>query len=102
MVRITVLGSGSKGNSAVISSSRTRVLVDAGLSAKETRKRLKQSGEDPEQLTAVLITHEHNDHVAGLPVMARKLKVPVYMTGPTHAAWFRGARAEARQKGDTE
>jgi phosphoribosyl 1,2-cyclic phosphodiesterase len=100
MVRITVLASGSKGNSAVISSSSTRVLVDAGLSAKETCKRLKQSGEDPEQLTAIVITHEHNDHVYGLPVLARKLKIPVYMTGPTHAAWFRGVRHEAKEKGE--
>jgi phosphoribosyl 1,2-cyclic phosphodiesterase len=100
MVRITVLASGSKGNSTVISSSTTRILIDAGLSAKETCKRLRESGEDPEQLSAILITHEHTDHVNGLPVLARKLKVPVYMTGPTHAAWFRMVRHDAKHKGE--
>src|SRR5205085_11273512 len=79
-VTITVLASGSRGNATVVSSSRTRILVDAGISCKETFKRLRAAGEDPEQIDAILISHEHSDHVYGLPVLARKLKVPVYMT----------------------
>jgi phosphoribosyl 1,2-cyclic phosphodiesterase len=88
-MRFTVLASGSKGNCAIIASSRTRILVDAGLSCRETMKRMVAAGEDPRQLTAILVSHEHSDHVAGLPVLARKLKVPVYMTGATNDAWGR-------------
>ena len=89
MMRMTVLASGSKGNSTVISSSRTRVLVDAGLSCRELIKRMAIAGEDPSALDAILITHEHQDHVAGLGVLARRLGIPVYFTEPTHRAWVR-------------
>ncbi|MBS1800885.1 MAG: MBL fold metallo-hydrolase [Acidobacteria bacterium] len=89
MMRMTVLASGSKGNSTVISSSRTRVLVDAGLSCRELIKRMTIAGENPASLDAILITHEHQDHVAGLGVLARKLGIPVYFTEPTHRAWVR-------------
>lgn len=88
-MRMTVLASGSKGNSAVISSARTRVLVDAGLSCRELCKRMAVAGEDPTALDAILITHEHQDHVAGLGVLARKLGIPVYFTESTHRAWVR-------------
>ena len=89
MMRMTVLASGSKGNSAVISSSRTRVLVDAGLSCRELLRRMALAGEDPEALDAILITHEHQDHVAGLAVLARRFRIPVFFTEPTHRAWVR-------------
>jgi phosphoribosyl 1,2-cyclic phosphodiesterase len=88
-VRLTVLASGSKGNCAIVSSSRTRLLVDAGLSCRETLKRMAAAGEDPQALTAILVSHEHSDHVAGLPVLARKLKIPVYMTDATNDTWGR-------------
>ncbi len=88
-MRMTVLASGSKGNSTIISSSRTRVLVDAGLSCRELLKRMSIAGEDPSQLDAILITHEHQDHVAGLSVLARRLNIPVFLTEPTHRAWMR-------------
>jgi phosphoribosyl 1,2-cyclic phosphodiesterase len=87
MVRVTVLGSGSKGNCTVISTSRTRIVLDAGLSCREIIKRMRFSGVDPEKLDAVLITHEHQDHVQGLSVLARRWNVPVYATQATHAAW---------------
>lgn len=89
MMRMTVLASGSKGNSTVVSSSKTRILIDAGLSCRELMRRMVAAGEDPHSLDAILITHEHADHVAGLPVMARKLGIPVYMTEATHRAWVR-------------
>ena len=89
MMRMTVLASGSKGNSTVIASSRTRVLVDAGLSCRELLKRMSLAGEDPAQLDAILITHEHQDHIAGLSVLARRLNIPVFFTEPTHRAWVR-------------
>src|SRR5580704_10697554 len=89
MMRMTVLASGSKGNSTVISSSRTRVLVDAGLSCRELLRRMSIAGEDPSQLDAILVTHEHQDHIAGLSVLARRLNIPVFFTEPTHRAWVR-------------
>ena len=89
MVRMTVLASGSKGNSAVVSSTRTRILVDAGMSCREILKRMQAAGEDPGTLDAILITHEHQDHVQGLSVTARKLGIPVYFTEATHRAWMR-------------
>jgi phosphoribosyl 1,2-cyclic phosphodiesterase len=91
-VRMTVLASGSKGNSTVLSSSDTSILVDAGLSCKETMKRMTSAGEDPLKLNGIVITHEHQDHVSGLAVLARKLRIPVYMTGATHKEWKRWSR----------
>jgi phosphoribosyl 1,2-cyclic phosphodiesterase len=89
MVRMTVLASGSKGNSTVVSTTRTRILVDAGMSCREIFKRMRSVGEDPETLDAIIITHEHQDHVQGLQVTARKLGIPVYFTEATHRAWMR-------------
>jgi phosphoribosyl 1,2-cyclic phosphodiesterase len=89
MVRMTVLASGSRGNSTVISSTRTRILVDAGVSCRELFKRMLAAGEDPRTLDAILVTHEHQDHVQGLAVAARKLGIPVYFTESTHRAWIR-------------
>ncbi len=89
MVRFTVLASGSKGNSTVISGGRTRILVDAGLSCRELFRRMKLAGEDPATLDAIVITHEHQDHVNGLAITARKLGIPVFFTEATHRAWMR-------------
>ena len=89
MVRFTVLASGSRGNAAILSGGCTRVLVDAGLSCRELFRRMKSAGEDPQTLDAIVITHEHQDHVNGLAVTARKLGIPVYFTEPTHRAWMR-------------
>jgi len=86
---MTVLASGSKGNATVIAAGATRILVDAGLSCRELLKRMAAVGEEPERLDAILITHEHLDHVAGLAVLARRLKVPVFFTEQTHRAWVR-------------
>jgi phosphoribosyl 1,2-cyclic phosphodiesterase len=88
-MRMTVLASGSKGNSTVIASAQTRVLVDAGLSCRELLKRMALADEDPTALDAILITHEHQDHIAGLATLARRLRIPVYITEPTHRAWVR-------------
>jgi phosphoribosyl 1,2-cyclic phosphodiesterase len=88
-VRFTVLASGSKGNSTVVTGGRTRILVDAGLSCRELFRRMKLAGEEPETLDAILITHEHTDHINGLAVTARKLGIPVYFTEGTHRAWMR-------------
>jgi phosphoribosyl 1,2-cyclic phosphodiesterase len=86
---MTVLASGSKGNATVIAAGETRLLVDAGLSCRELLKRMAAAGEDAAALSAILITHEHLDHVAGLSVLARRLGVPVFFTEQTHRAWVR-------------
>src|SRR5438445_9942112 len=91
-VSVSVLASGSRGNSAIIRSATTTILVDAGISCRETFKRMKAAGDDPHILSAILITHEHTDHVYGLAVLARKLNVPIFMTGATHQAWARAVR----------
>jgi phosphoribosyl 1,2-cyclic phosphodiesterase len=89
MVRFTVLASGSKGNSTVVSGGRTRILVDCGLSCRELFRRMNLAGEEPETLDAIIITHEHMDHINGISVTARKLGIPVYFTEATHRAWMR-------------
>jgi phosphoribosyl 1,2-cyclic phosphodiesterase len=92
MVSLTVLASGSRGNCSVLASSRTRILVDAGVSCREIGRRMSLAGDRALNLSAVIISHEHSDHVAGLYVLARKLKIPVFMTGATYHAWQRWAR----------
>jgi phosphoribosyl 1,2-cyclic phosphodiesterase len=91
-MRMTVLASGSRGNSTVLSSSTASILVDAGISCRETLKRMHTAGEDPQNLKAIVISHEHQDHVAGLQVLARKLKIPVYITEATYHSWRRGTK----------
>src|SRR5258706_2575078 len=93
-VSVSVLASGSRGNCALVATSSTRILVDAGLSGRETFKRLRALGERTEGISAILITHEHSDHVAGLQRLATKLNVPVFLTAPTHHAWSRAMRDE--------
>ena len=82
-VRICVLGSGSKGNSTLVATERTRLLVDAGFSKKDTFRRLAAAGERTDNFDALIISHEHVDHVNGLKSLALGLKVPIYITGPT-------------------
>jgi phosphoribosyl 1,2-cyclic phosphodiesterase len=101
-VSVSVLASGSRGNSAIVQSSSTRILVDAGISCRETFKRMKATGDDPHSLSAIVVTHEHSDHVYGLLVLARRLNVPVFMTGATHQAWVRGVRDATGEPPDTE
>ena len=75
-----MLASGSSGNAALVATARTRVLVDAGLSRRELRRRLAAIGEPFERIDAILISHEHSDHVSGLPVIAKTLGAPVFLT----------------------
>lgn len=87
-MKFTVLGSGSTGNAVLISSETTNVLVDAGLSAREIIKRLAAVGVDCADLDAVVITHEHSDHVGGLRVLLQSVKCPVYISGSTEDAYY--------------
>lgn len=76
IVKFCVLASGSSGNAALLATKNTRILIDAGLSMREIRKRMESVGEDLEDIDAILITHEHCDHIAGCAVLARRLKKP--------------------------
>jgi len=85
-LRFTVLGSGSSGNATLVAAGSTRVLVDAGFSGRELSRRLSARDTDPCDLDAILITHEHADHVRGAGVMARAHGTPVLMTAGTRRA----------------
>lgn len=82
-MRCTMLASGSKGNCFVIGGTAGSLLIDAGLSAKETLVRMERAGIDPAGIRAILVTHEHGDHTRGVDVLARKLAVPVHATAGT-------------------
>ncbi|MEM1083077.1 MAG: MBL fold metallo-hydrolase [Verrucomicrobiota bacterium] len=82
-MRFAVLGSGSGGNAAVVEGRGTRLLVDAGLSAKQLVRRMQLVGIEPDSLDGILLTHEHGDHVAGLRVLMKSLQVPVFATPST-------------------
>jgi phosphoribosyl 1,2-cyclic phosphodiesterase len=86
-MKISVLGSGSTGNSVLLVANGTRVLVDAGLSARETVRRMSMLGEDASSLDGILITHEHGDHAGGLRVLIKDLECPVYMSAKTRDAY---------------
>ena len=77
-VQFTILGSGSSGNCAYVETAETRILVDAGFSPLQIRKRLATIGRTPENLSAILLTHEHSDHIAGILGLAEKLHLPVF------------------------
>ncbi len=97
-VKFCVLASGSSGNAALVSTGHTRILVDAGLSMRELRKRLATIGESLDQVDAILITHEHSDHVSGLPVLARNkdVRAVIHMTRLTGPAIDWGETQPAR------
>jgi phosphoribosyl 1,2-cyclic phosphodiesterase len=86
MLHLAVLGSGSSGNSALVCHDDTRILVDAGLSARQLCERLNALGVEPDSLSAILLTHEHGDHTRGLGVFCRKRQIPVYATLHTAVA----------------
>ncbi|HEY0428056.1 MAG TPA: MBL fold metallo-hydrolase [Pyrinomonadaceae bacterium] len=98
-MKFTVLGSGSTGNSVLICTEKTRVLVDCGLSAKETLRRLGEMGEDCARLDAILITHEHSDHAGGLRVLMKSVKCPVYISGETKEAYLRDTKRQNDEAG---
>ena len=91
--KVCILSSSSSGNCTLIASETTRILVDAGLSRRETYARLAAIGEDPRKIDAILVTHEHSDHICGLPVLAKRptptlladgfRQIPVYLSNLT-------------------
>ncbi len=85
-MRFAYLGSGSKGNACVIEADDTRLMLDCGFSVKETTKRLARLDLTPSDLSALIVTHEHSDHISGIGGLARKYDLPVYMTPGTYAS----------------
>ena len=83
MLELCTLASGSSGNSLLVSDGRTHILVDAGISCRRITNGLKALGVDPRELSGVLITHEHTDHMAGLATLTKQLRVPVYASRGT-------------------
>lgn len=83
-MQFSSLGSGSKGNGTLVRYKDCTLLVDCGFTLKQTIKRLERLDVTPEQLDAVIVTHEHSDHLGGVGPLARKYQLPVYMTPGTH------------------
>ncbi len=99
MLTITTLASGSSGNSLLVSGGDTHILIDAGISFRRITAALNQLHIDPMSLSAVLITHEHTDHVCGLATMVKKLPVPIYASaGTTHQLTHRIGLPEDRMR----
>ncbi len=88
--QLTILGSGSSGNCAYLETETTRLLVDAGFSGKQIEERMASIGKTPSQLHAILISHEHSDHIQGLRVLAAKYRIPIYTNRLTRAAILEG------------
>ena len=99
-MKFTVLGSGSTGNAVLISSDKTNVLIDAGLSSREILRRLADVGVSSGDLDGILVTHEHGDHIGGLRVLLQSVRCPVYVSRPTEDAYY-DTRAGG-QNGDSE
>lgn len=83
-MRFASLGSGSRGNATLVAWDRGVLLLDCGFSVRETELRLARLDMAPEQLSAILVTHEHSDHIKGVAALARKYQLPVYMTPGTY------------------
>lgn len=87
MLRFASLGSGSRGNAALVASDDFLIMVDCGFSLAETQRRLERFEVSPEQVDAILVTHEHADHINGVGKFARRHGTSVWMTRGTHRVW---------------
>ncbi len=85
-MKIRVLGSGSAGNAAVVSSGKTSVLVDAGFSVRDLVRRCRRAGVEPESVSAIFVTHEHGDHRLGAREFSEKFGTPIYCSRGTAVA----------------
>lgn len=92
-MRIAILGSGSRGNAVVVESEGRRVLIDAGFSCREIERRMARVGVEPETISALIVTHEHTDHVRGADRFARRHRVPLFATAGTLEASALSAEA---------
>jgi phosphoribosyl 1,2-cyclic phosphodiesterase len=87
-VRVCLLASGSKGNSIFVEAGDSRLLIDAGLSASELLRRLASIGIDGAEIDAIIISHEHTDHIRGAGALSRKLKKPILISSETRKASY--------------
>ncbi len=85
-MRFSVLGSGSKGNCTYVESGPAAILIDAGFSGIETKRRLESIGIDISTISAILVTHEHGDHTKGVGILSRKYQIPVLANAKTKKA----------------
>lgn len=99
-MRICILASGSSGNATLIVASGARVLIDCGLSARETIRRIQAVGEDPYRLDAVVVTHEHGDHARGLVSLSKELPARVYISSAALDACNLGEKAKFIRRGE--
>ncbi len=99
-VKFTILGSGSSGNCAYVETDQVRILVDAGFSPLQIRKRLAGIGRAPENLSAILLTHEHSDHIAGVLGLAEKFNLPVFCNRGTQdgSIWAFKTKWDSKKK----
>ena len=95
---IVSLASGSKANCTLVSDGKTHILIDFGLSCRRINQHLKDYGLDLSDISAVFITHEHCDHVAGLPTFFKNHSAPVYITAPSHFEYIRGKGFDFRDR----
>lgn len=86
MMKISVLGSGSAGNSTYIEVDGLKILVDAGFSCKKIEEKLEKIGKNLADISAILITHEHSDHINGAGIIARKYNIPLYISPESYEA----------------
>jgi phosphoribosyl 1,2-cyclic phosphodiesterase len=93
-MRFASLGSGSHGNATLVEVDTTCLMIDCGFSCKETEKRLQQLGVTPDSIDAILVTHEHSDHISGVARYSRRYGTPVWMTPGTEAMHQGGEVAE--------
>lgn len=91
--RFASLGSGSRGNATLVATDNTKLLVDCGFTIKDTERRLQALGVRPDQLSAILVTHEHSDHIKGVGPFARKYGVPVHCSYGTRYAVEEGRKS---------
>lgn len=85
-MQLKSLKSGSRGNSSIVYTKDTKILVDCGISGKAVKEGMEKYGLSPEEIDAIVITHEHNDHIKGVGVMMRRFNIPVYANSATWAA----------------
>ena len=99
-VRVSILASGSSGNLTLLETERTRLLVDAGLGKRETLRRLAALSRQVDHLDGILISHEHSDHIGGLPQILGQWRAAVYLTAATHEEVLRVLPESARKRLD--
>ena len=85
-MKIAILGSGSSGNSIYIESAKSKILIDAGFSGKVIKEKMEKIGKNLDDIKALIVTHEHGDHILGAGILVRRHKMPIYITRESYLA----------------